>query len=86
VECGNSACGSTKLQVAVEAIVPMDAHSGRDLGARAQSDRSPTAAPKWQPARDFGDRHIMRMQLPIISRASPMLLLCSVKLDQSRFD
>ena len=64
----------------------MDAHSGRDLGARAQSDRSPTAAPKWQPARDFGDRHIMRMQLPIISRASPMLLLCSVKLDQSRFD
>jgi len=37
----------------------MDAHSGRDLGARAQSDRSPTAAPKWQPARDFGDRHIM---------------------------
>jgi hypothetical protein len=25
------------LQVAVEAIVPMDAHSGRDLGVRAQA-------------------------------------------------
>ena len=28
----------------------------------------------------------MRIGLPTISRASPMLLLCSVKLDQSRSD
>ena len=55
-------------------------------GRREVLQRGPMAAAKWQPARDFGERHIMRMQLPIISRASPMLLLCSVKLDQSRFD
>jgi hypothetical protein len=28
---------SRYLQVAVEAIIPMDAHSGRDVGARAQA-------------------------------------------------
>ena len=33
------------------------------------------AALKWHPALDFGDLHIIRMQLPIISRASPILLL-----------
>jgi hypothetical protein len=33
------------------------------------------AAAKWQPARDFGDRHMILLQLPTISRASPMLLL-----------
>ena len=33
------------------------------------------AAPKWQPARDFGDRHISLMALPTINRASPMDLV-----------
>jgi len=43
------------------------------VGAKFSSiDRSPMAAPKWQPARDFGARAIMRMALPIISRASPI--------------
>ena len=33
------------------------------------------AALKWHPALDFGDLHIIRIQSPIISRASPILLL-----------
>jgi hypothetical protein len=30
------------------------------------------AAAKWHPLLNFGDRHIMQIALPIISRASPM--------------
>jgi hypothetical protein len=35
-------------------------------------DRNPMAAAKWQPVRDFGARHMILMQLPTISRASPI--------------
>jgi hypothetical protein len=34
----------------------------------SSSNRSPMAAPKWQPARDFGDRHINCITLPTINR------------------
>jgi hypothetical protein len=47
---------------------------------------NPDRRTKVRPARDFGARAVMRIGLPTISRASPMLLLCSVKFDQSRSD
>jgi hypothetical protein len=46
----------------------------RERRETSSNDRNQTVAPKWQPAREFGARHIMQMQLAIISRASPSLV------------
>jgi hypothetical protein len=47
---------SRYLQVAVEAIIPMDAHSGRDLGVRAQAHLYLSAIfPEWYAKPVFGN-------------------------------
>jgi thiazole synthase ThiGH ThiG subunit len=52
---GNSVCARA-LQVGVEAIIPMDAHSGRDVGARAQAHLYlPAIFPDFYAKPVFGD-------------------------------
>ena len=47
---------SRYLQVGVEAIIPMDAHSGRDVGARAQDHLYlPAIFPDFYAKPVFGD-------------------------------
>jgi len=47
---------SRYLQVGVEAIIPMDAHSGRDLGFRAQAHLYlPAIFPDWYGKPIFGN-------------------------------
>jgi len=49
-------CVSRYLQVGVEAIIPMDAHSGRDLGFRAQAHLYlPAIFPDWYGKPIFGN-------------------------------
>ena len=47
---------SRYLQVGIEAIIPMDAHSGRDLGFRAQAHLYlPAIFPDWYGKPIFGN-------------------------------
>ncbi len=60
------------------------------VGDRRRDVPPAVTAARWRQRsgslRGTSARAIIGIALPIISRASPMLLLCSVKLDQSRFD